>query len=69
MSASVYKVGGMTCTGCANKVRNLLGELGGVDQVDVDLAAGQVAVRAARQVDDARVVEALEAAGYEAAPV
>ncbi|MEU5945808.1 heavy-metal-associated domain-containing protein [Micromonospora sp. NPDC047465] len=67
MSTTVYKVTGMTCNSCANKVKNLLSELDGVDAVEVDLAAGRATLRAGRDIDDARVVEALEEAGYEAA--
>ncbi|MER5338600.1 heavy metal-associated domain-containing protein [Micromonospora sp. NPDC002717] len=67
MSTTVYKVTGMTCNSCANKVKNLLSELDGVDAVEVDLAAGRATLRADHGVDDARVVETLEEAGYEAA--
>jgi len=66
MSTSVYKVTGMTCNSCADKVKNLLGELDGVDGVEVDLATGRATLRADRDIDDARVAETLEEAGYEA---
>jgi copper chaperone CopZ len=62
----VYNVSGMTCTGCANKVRNLLGEMSGIDQVDVDLSAGRVTLQADQHVADAHIIDALEEAGYEA---
>ncbi|SCL44776.1 Copper chaperone CopZ [Micromonospora citrea] len=67
MNTATYKVTGMTCNGCANKVKNLLSELDGVDAVEVDLAAGRATLRASRGIDEARVVETLEEAGYEAA--
>jgi copper chaperone len=34
------KVGGMTCMGCVNSVKKFLGQLPGVNQVDVDLVSG-----------------------------
>jgi copper chaperone len=37
-------VTGMSCMGCVNSVKNLLGALPGVEHVDIDLASGRVAV-------------------------
>jgi copper chaperone len=38
------KVEGMTCMGCVNSVKRLLGALSGVDKVDIDLSQGLVEV-------------------------
>lgn len=59
-------VDGMTCEGCANAVRRAVGQLDGVQQVDVDLPGKRVRVR----YDSARtspgaIRERIEAAGYE----
>jgi copper chaperone len=44
MEKVVFKVQGMSCTGCVNTVRNVLMEKAGVVAVDVDLAGGSVAI-------------------------
>lgn len=38
------KVGGMTCMGCVGSVKRMLGQLPGVQAVEVDLASGQVRI-------------------------
>jgi copper chaperone CopZ len=38
------KVSGMTCMGCVGSVRRILGQLPGVDTVEVDLASGNVRI-------------------------
>ncbi|GAA3475154.1 heavy-metal-associated domain-containing protein [Nonomuraea roseola] len=66
MSTSTYKVTGMTCNGCAGKVKTQIGNVAGVGDIDVDLATGHVTVTSEGQIDDVRVVEAVEEIGYEA---
>ncbi len=34
------KVGGMTCMGCVNSVKRILGAIAGISKVEVDLASG-----------------------------
>ncbi len=57
-------VAGMTCGHCAGSVRNELSKLDGVDDVDVDLGAGQVTLRTSAPVDPDAVRAAVEEAGY-----
>lgn len=64
MDLRTYTVSGMTCDHCVLSVREEVGEVAGVQRVDVDLASGRVAVRGAG-VDDAAVASAVEEAGYE----
>lgn len=45
MNEITLKVGGMSCMGCVNSVRNLLSALPGVENVSVDLANGQASLR------------------------
>jgi len=40
----VYKVSGMTCTGCQAKVQSLLSKVAGVKNVNIDLAKGEAAI-------------------------
>ncbi|MFD1936255.1 MULTISPECIES: heavy-metal-associated domain-containing protein [Nonomuraea] len=66
MSTSTYKVTGMTCNGCAGKVKTQISQVAGVNAVDVDLSTGHVKVTSEGHVDDVLVVDAVEEAGYEA---
>ena len=59
MNTLTLTVSGMTCMGCVNSVKNLVGALPGVSGVQVDLATGRVEVAH----DPARAsVEAIRAA-------
>jgi copper chaperone CopZ len=60
------KIDGMHCGGCVNAVRRVLAEVPSVSAVSVDLAAGTATVEASAGVDPARLVSAVEAAGYDA---
>lgn len=64
MSTSIITVTGMTCGGCASKVRNEVGAVAGVTAVDADPATGRVTVESAGEVDTDAVRHAVEAAGY-----
>jgi copper chaperone len=59
-----YVVAGMTCSHCVLSVREEVGEVPGVEAVDVDLASGRLAVTGAGFADDA-VHAAVAEAGYE----
>jgi copper chaperone len=60
-----YRVPGMSCSHCTQAVSSELGEVAGVDGVDVDLDTKQVTVRG-HDLDDAALRAAIEEAGYEA---
>jgi copper ion binding protein len=59
---ATYAVHGMTCEHCVASVREEVGELDGVEAVDVDLASGRLVVRGA--VGDDEVAAAVRDAGY-----
>lgn len=61
-------VTGMTCDHCARAVRHEVGQLDGVQRVDVDLASGRVVIDAAGPLDPASLRGAVEEAGYQVAP-
>lgn len=61
-----YTVTGMTCDHCVLSVREEVGEIAGVTQVDVELATGRLAVTGDDVSDDA-VRGAVATAGYEVA--
>ena len=66
MTEITYTVPGMHCGHCERAVRSELGEVRGVESVDVDLETKLVSVRGAN-LDDAALRAAIEEAGYEAA--
>jgi copper chaperone CopZ len=65
VTAVTYTVPGMSCDHCKRAVRSELGEVAGVDAVDVDLETKHVTVRG-QDLDDAALRAAIDEAGYEA---
>ncbi|MFD1542814.1 heavy-metal-associated domain-containing protein [Nonomuraea guangzhouensis] len=61
--SGTYKVSGMTCGGCAGKVKTEISKVDGVTGVEVDLTSGTVTV--AGTAEEALVRDAVEEAGYE----
>ena len=61
----IYRVDGMSCEHCVVAVTGEVGEVAGVQAVDVDLETKLVRVRGAA-IDDAAVVAAIDEAGYDA---
>jgi copper chaperone len=66
MNTLTLTVSGMTCMGCVNSVKKLVGALPGVSGVQVDLASGRVDVThdPARASPEAIRV-AIEGGGYQ----
>ncbi|MBB6553613.1 heavy-metal-associated domain-containing protein [Nonomuraea rubra] len=67
MSTSTYTVKGMTCGHCVSSVKEEVGEVAGVTGVEVDLATGLLTVDSDGPVDAAKIIAAVEEAGYEVA--
>lgn len=63
MEQKTYTVTGMTCAHCVASVTEEVGELDGVESVEVVLDSGLVTVSGAEVSDDA-VRAAVEEAGY-----
>jgi copper ion binding protein len=59
-----YTVAGMTCGHCVMSVREEVGEIAGVERVDVDLPSGRLTVAGGGFTDTA-IAEAVSEAGYE----
>ncbi len=64
-----YQVAGMTCGHCEMSVREEVGEVPGVEKIDVSAATGKLVVTANQPVDDAAVLAAVSEAGYQAVRV
>ncbi|MER6583451.1 copper ion binding protein [Nonomuraea sp. NPDC001023] len=67
MSTTTYTVQGMTCGHCVSSVKEEVGEVAGVTGVEVDLASGLLTVESDSPIDAAKIVAAVEEAGYEVA--
>lgn len=67
MSTATYTVKGMTCGHCVSSVKEEVGEVAGVSSVEVDLATGLLTVDSDGPIDAAKIVAAVEEAGYEVA--
>lgn len=65
MEENTYTVPAIHCDHCAMTIREEVGEVAGVEAVEVDVGAKVVAVRGA--FEDAAVRAALREAGYAAA--
>ncbi|MGC9671179.1 heavy-metal-associated domain-containing protein [Planosporangium sp. 12N6] len=65
MNQLVLSVPGISCGHCANAIRTEVGEVAGVQTVDVDIAAKTVTVTG--PADPVAVRAAVAEAGYEAA--
>jgi copper chaperone len=63
---AVYTVPAIHCAHCAMSIREEVGDVEGVDEVDVDLDAKVVTIRG-RDLDDAELRAAIAEAGYDAA--
>jgi copper chaperone len=69
MATREYQVTGMTCGHCEMSVREEVGQIGGVADIQVSARTGKLLVTATEPVDDAAVLAAIDEAGYSAVRV
>ncbi|MBU3055436.1 MAG: heavy metal translocating P-type ATPase [Pseudomonas indica] len=62
-------LGGMTCASCAGRIERALRKVPGVRDVTVNLASERAHLELLGDVDSATLVQAVEAAGYQARPL
>ena len=65
MTVVIYKVDGMTCGHCVSTVKAAVGSVPGVEEVEVDLAAGTVTTTGTPS--EQAVTQAILGAGYDVA--
>ncbi len=66
MQDALFKIDGMHCDGCAGRIKTLLEREPGVRAAEVSFTSKQVRVKFnPRSVDDGRLVELMETAGFE----
>lgn len=66
MNSNEYRVTGMTCHHCEMSVREEVGEIDGIEGIEVSAETGRLTVTASGEIDDAAVLAAVEEAGYSA---
>ena len=69
MAANEYQVTGMTCGHCEMSIREEVSEIPGVQDIQVSAQTGKLNVTAEGEIDDAKVIAAVEDAGYSAVRV
>ncbi|MBM7367267.1 heavy-metal-associated domain-containing protein [Gordonia hydrophobica] len=69
MSTNEFQVTGMTCGHCEMSVREEVGEVAGVEDIQVSAQTGKLVVAGSAQIDDAAVIAAVSEAGYQAVRV
>ncbi|WP_396290657.1 heavy-metal-associated domain-containing protein [Curtobacterium sp. KT1] len=69
MASNDYQVTGMTCGHCEMSIREEVSEIPGVQDIQVSAQTGKLNVTAEGEIDDAKVIAAVEDAGYSAVRV
>jgi copper chaperone CopZ len=68
VGTTTFRVDGMSCGHCERAVTEEIGQVAGVQRVDVDLPGGMVTVVAVGPVDRADIAAAVDEAGYTLLP-
>lgn len=58
-------VRGMMCTGCENRIKNVLGELKGIKTVDANYITGQVVINSDIEINIEEIKSKIEDIGFE----
>lgn len=65
MSEIILNVKGMMCEGCENRIKNVVKNIDGVDEVKADHKTGNVTVLVSKDIDRKKISEAIADIGYE----
>lgn len=66
MTTIEYRVTGMTCSHCEHAVSSEVGQIPGVQHVEVSAATGRLVITSSEPVAEEQVLVAVDEAGYEA---
>ncbi|WP_426187755.1 heavy-metal-associated domain-containing protein [Microbacterium sp. TWP3-1-2b2] len=66
MSTSEYQVTGMTCGHCEMSVREEVSQIAGVQEIQVSAQTGKLVVSSHGDLDNDKILAAVEEAGYSA---
>ena len=65
MKDIVFKVEGMMCGGCENRVKNALKEIEGIENVEANHKEGLVKITINKEISEDMLKERIEDLGYE----
>ena len=65
MREFIMHVKGMVCGGCENRVKNALGEIEGIENVEADYKTGIVKVLANENIERKAMEDTIEDIGFE----
>ena len=68
VGTTTFQITGMTCSHCKAAVTSEIGQVSGVERVDVDVDSGTVTVHATAPIDRADIAAAVDEAGYALVP-
>ena len=66
MTTTEFQVTGMTCSHCEHAVSSEVGQIPGVQHVEVSAETGRLVITSSEPVTDEQVLAAVDEAGYEA---
>ena len=69
MHTSEFQVTGMTCAHCELSVREEVGQIAGVERIEVSADTGRLVVTSGAPISESAVLAAVGEAGYVAVPV
>ncbi|MCX7615801.1 MAG: heavy metal translocating P-type ATPase [Patescibacteria group bacterium] len=65
MIKKIFKIKGMDCASCAASIEKSVRKLEGVKSASVNFASDQLFVECGEEIDDQKIIEAVERVGYE----
>lgn len=65
MKETTIKVKGMMCEGCENRIKNALGEIEGIKEVEANHNTGLVKITSTDEVKKEEMEETIEDIGFE----
>lgn len=63
---TIFTVPDIVCGGCADSIKNALGKIPGIEQVEVEVATKVVTIQHAEEVSRDKLTEVLDDAGFTA---
>lgn len=65
MLTTIIHIKGMSCGGCVNSIKTVLGKIPGINSVEVSLTDGQAVIQHHEPLKEEVVNHAIEGAGFE----
>ena len=65
MKELIFKVNGMVCEGCENKIKNAIGTLDEVESVEANHITGIVKVTSNKEIEREKIEEIIKDIGFE----